>query len=472
MEEKLTNSLYAHRYQILVAVMIGGIMGPIDASVVNVNYHIIGSHFGVALPAAQWIVMVYLLTVSSLLLFYGRLGDILGYKKVYLIGLLGFTITSLLCSLSYFWPSISWLILFRAIQGVAAGMMMSMPYAIIVSSFPPQERGRALGINAISISVGLAIGPSLGGFITYFAGWPYIFLINIPIGIFGLWWGNKVIPEFEGNPGKIDLGGAITNCLFLCSFLFFMNRFPTQGINYTTLFAAIVATVAFLGFLTIEKRVEPPMINLKLFQNLTFSLANLSALLNFMSQYVLVTLAPSYLNRVLQYEQNEVGILLTIFPLTTLVVAPFAGSLSDRISPRFLTSSGAAICALSLFFLSRLSLSSSAADIAWRLAMFGLGTGIFQSPNMNAAMGSVPREHLGVASSVLATVRNVGMVLGTATGGAIISALVPSSILQGSEKLVGKEASIFVLGLKNAYLWGAILTGIAAFVSLFISRHD
>ena len=104
--------------------------------------------------------------------------------------------------------------------------------------------------------------------------------------------------------------------------------------------------------------------------------------------------------------------------------------------------------------------------------MFGLGTGIFQSPNMNAAMGSVPREHLGVASSVLATVRNVGMVLGTATGGAIISALVPSSILQGSEKLVGKEASIFVLGLKNAYLWGAILTGIAAFTSLFISRHD
>lgn len=472
MEEELTKSHHANRYRILTAVMLGGIMGPIDASVINVNYHIIGNHFGVALTEAQWVVMVYLLTVSSLLLFYGRLGDILGYKKIYLIGLSGFTITSLLCSLSYFLPSISWLILFRAIQGTTAGMMMSVPYAIIVSSFPPQERGRALGINAISVSTGLAIGPSLGGFITHLAGWPYIFLINVPIGIIGLWWGNKVIPELKGKPGKIDVGGVITNCLFLFSFLFFLNRFPAQGINSTTLFTAVVALVAFFSFLIIEKRADSPLINLQLFHNLSFSLANLCALLNFMSQYILVTLTPSYLNRVLQYEQSEVGLLLTIFPLTTLVVAPFAGSLSDRINPRFLAFLGATFCTLSLFSLSQLPIYVGTADIAWRLALFGLGTGIFQSPNMNIAMGSVPREHLGVASSILATVRNVGMVLGTATGGGIISASVPSSILQGLEKLLDKEASIFMQGLKNAYLWGAILTGIAALVSLLIPHYN
>jgi len=175
---------------------------------------------------------------------------------------------------------------------------------------------------------------------------------------------------------------------------------------------------------------------------------------------------------VLQYEQSEVGLLLTIFPLTTLVVAPFAGSLSDRINPRFLAFLGATFCTLSLFSLSQLPIYVGTADIAWRLALFGLGTGIFQSPNMNIAMGSVPREHLGVASSILATVRNVGMVLGTATGGGIISASVPSSILQGLEKLLDKEASIFMQGLKNAYLWGAILTGIAALVSLLIPHYN
>jgi len=247
---------------------------------------------------------------------------------------------------------------------------------------------------------------------------------------------------------------------------------PTQGINSTTLFFAAVAIVAFFGFLTIEKRAKPPLINLALFHNLSFSLANLSALLNFMSQYILVTLTPSYLNRVLLYEQNEVGLLLTIFPLTTLIIAPFAGSLSDRFSPRFLTFIGAALCALSLFSLSQLPTSIGPANIAWRLALFGLGTGIFQSPNMNLAMGSISREHLGVASSILATVRNVGMVLGTAIGGGIISASVPSSILQGLGKLMGEKASIFVLGLKNAYLGGAILTGIAALVSLLIPHSN
>ena len=186
MREEFTNSPFAHRYQILAAVMLGGILGPIDASVVNVNYHIIGSHFGVTLTNAQWVVMIYLLTISSLLLFYGRLGDILGYKKAYLSGLSGFIFTAALCSLSYFLPSIYWLILFRAIQGVTAGMMMSVPYAIIVASFPPQERGRAYGNNAVSVSTDLAIGPPFGGFIIRFAGWPYIFLIILPLDIIDL----------------------------------------------------------------------------------------------------------------------------------------------------------------------------------------------------------------------------------------------------------------------------------------------
>ena len=159
MNNESSNELYSKRYSILTAVMLGGIMGPIDASIINVSLPSIAQAFDVSIPIAQWVPMIYLLAISSLLLFYGRLGDMLGYRKVYLSGLVGFLIASGLCAFSF---SIYWLIAFRAIQGLAAGMMMAVPYAIITTSFPPEERGKALGINAISISAGLAIGPSLG----------------------------------------------------------------------------------------------------------------------------------------------------------------------------------------------------------------------------------------------------------------------------------------------------------------------
>ncbi|TDA66889.1 MAG: MFS transporter [Clostridia bacterium] len=173
-----TASATGQGYQVLAAIMLGGIMGPIDASIVNVILPTITGFFSAPLATAQWVPLIYLLTMSSLLLFYGRLGDILGYKRVYLSGLVCFIVASGLCGLA---PTIYWLIAFRALQGIGAGMMMAVPYAILTATFPPQERGRALGINAISISAGLAIGPTLGGLLTSLWSWRLAFLINIPI---------------------------------------------------------------------------------------------------------------------------------------------------------------------------------------------------------------------------------------------------------------------------------------------------
>ncbi|MFH1625121.1 MAG: MFS transporter [Pseudomonadota bacterium] len=456
----------AGRYSVLAAVMLGSIMGPIDASIVNVVLPTITGSFGVGISTAQWVPMIYLLTISSLLLFYGRLGDILGYKRVYLAGLAGFIIASGLCGLS---PAVHWLIAFRAIQGLAAGMMMAVPYAIITASFPPTERGKALGINAISISAGLAIGPSLGGFITSLLGWRFVFLINIPIGITGLLWGHHVIPELKGQLGKIDIPGVATASVSLFSILLFVNRFQNLGFSYTTGILFLVAVVSGIGFLLIESRVTQPMLNLSLFRNATFSFANVSALLNFMSQYVMVFLTPFYLQRVLHYAPNNVGLIMTSFPLAVMAIAPFSGSLSDRMGTRMLACLGAGICALSLFLISQLSVSASSADVVWRLILFGLGTGIFQSPNNSSVMGSAPRPYLGVASGILATMRNVGMVLGIATGGAVLYAFAPPHILQKAT-LESSEAAAFVSGLKYAYIAGGILTGIATFTSLVRSR--
>jgi EmrB/QacA subfamily drug resistance transporter len=442
--------------------MLGGIMGPIDASIVNVILPTITQFFSVPISTAQWVPMIYLLSMSSLILFYGRLGDILGYKRVYLSGLAGFIITSGLCGLS---PTIYWLIFFRAIQGLAAGMMAAVPYAIIIGSFPPEERGKALGINAISISAGLAIGPSLGGYVTSLSSWHYVFLINIPIGIAGLFWAHHIIPELKGQPGKMDIIGALAAFISLFSFLFSVNRLQRLGFNYIIATFLLVALIAGIGFLWTERRNVQPMVNLHLFGNMTFSFANISALLNFISQYVMVFLTPFYLQRVLHYTPKNMGLIMTSFPLAVMTVAPFSGSLSDRIGTKAPAFFGAALCALSLFLMSWLRASASSLDVVWRLVLFGLGTGIFQSPNNSAVMGSSPRPYLGVASGILATGRNLGMVLGITTAGAVLYAFAPPSILQKGT-LEPSEVTFFLSGLKYAYRIGGIATLLAAVTSL------
>lgn len=442
--------------------MLASIMGPIDASIVNVILPTITQFFGVHISTAQWIPMIYLLTISSLLLSYGRLGDILGYKKVYLSGLTGFILTSGLCGLS---PTIHWLILFRAVQGLSAGMMMAVPFAIITRSFPAEERGKALGINAISISFGLAIGPSLGGFVTSLLGWRFVFLINIPIGIAGLLLAHHIIPELKGQPGKMDIWGSFAAFVSLFSFVFFVNRFQSLGLSFSTGAILSVSAIAGAGFLWLESRTAQPMVNLNLFRNLTFSFANISALLNFMSQYVMVFLTPFYLQRVLHYMPSSVGLIMTSSPLAVMAVAPLSGALSDRIGTKAPACLGAGVCGLSLFLMSQLSASARSADVVWRLALFGLGTGIFQSPNNSAAMGSAPRPHLGVASGILVTVRNLGMVLGIATGGAVLYTYAPPEILQKAN-LFPSEAAVFLSGLKHAYLIGGILSWLAVVTTL------
>jgi EmrB/QacA subfamily drug resistance transporter len=466
MDKKSEEMRYRQRYSVLFSIMLGSIMGPIDASIVNVILPTITQFFRVPISTAQWVPMIYLLTISSLLLFYGRLGDIFGYRRVYLSGLAGFIITSGLCGLS---PTIHWLILFRAIQGLAAGMIAAMPYAIITGSFPPEERGKALGINAISVSAGLAIGPCLGGFVTSLSNWRFIFLINIPIGIAGWLWAHHIIPELRGEPGKIDIGGALAAFVSLFAFLFFINGLQRMGFNDAIAIVLSVAMIAGVIFLWVESRTAQPMVNLNLFSNLTFSFGNISALLNFMSQYVMVFLTPFYLQRVLHYTPKDLGLIMTSFPLAVMAVAPFSGSLSDRIGTTIPTCLGATVCALSLFLMSQLPASATSSVVAWRLALFGLGTGIFQSPNNSAVMGSAPRPHLGTASGILATVRSLGMVFGIATGGAVLYAFAPSSILQEAT-LKASEATVFLSGLKYAYIVGGISTLMAAVTSLVRSK--
>lgn len=449
------------KWLILATVMLGSIMGPIDASVVNVVLPTIADVFHTGMPTAQWVPMIYLLMISSLLLTYGRLGDIVGYRQVYLAGLGGFVVSSALCGLS---GSIEMLIAARAIQGITAGMMMAVAHAIVVDAFPPQERGRALGINATSIAVGLAIGPTIGGIIAASLGWQFIFFINIPIGIAALALATRVLPRPPVQEGQareeIDLIGAATAFITLFTFLFVVNRWQTMspGMRGTLLLILITALALFIHT---ERHVPQPMLDLRIFRIRTFSSANLSAMLNFMAQYILVFLTPFYLQRVLRYAPDQIGLVMVAFPLVVLMVAPFSGALSDKIGTRALSALGAGICAIALALMARIGIMQGA-GVVWCLAMFGLGTGLFQSPNNSAVMGSTPKHYLGVGSAILATVRNVGMVLGIAVGGAVVAYRLPRYGYLGNDA--------FLFALHDAYLTGALLTGIAALTSLI--RHD
>jgi EmrB/QacA subfamily drug resistance transporter len=459
------------KWLILSAVMLGTVMTPIDGSIVNTILPSITTFFHTEISTVQWVPTVYLLTICCLILFYGRLGDMLGYKRVFLYGLAAFIVTSILCGSS---QSIWMLIAFRALQGLTASMIMAVGVAIVTAAFPPTERGKALGIYAITISVGLGLGPTLGGVIAEDLNWRYVFFINVPIGIAALLWGSRIIPKGSPKPEqRLDWPGALTALVFLLSLLLYADRGDDWGwvspLSFTLLAVAIMFGALFFGM---ERKLEQPMLNLALFANRVFSFASLSALLAFMALYSLIFLTPFYLMFVLGYSILKVGLVMAASPVVTMLVAPLSGAASDRVGTRVFRVCGMCVVALGLFLFSGLQESAAVFDIAWRLAITGLGMGIFQSPNNSAIMGSVPPWHLGIASGILAAMRNMGMVLGIAVAGAVLYNVAPIASSGQPGFFTSGQIEEFLSGLHWAYITGAGLAGTAALTSLVaISRQ-
>ena len=441
----------AGRTRVLAAVMAGAILGPIDASIVNVVLPTLARTFSASLAAVQWVPMAYLLASGSLVLAFGRLGDLRGHRKVFLRGLLGFVAASVLCAAA---PTVEALVAFRALQGIAAAALMSVPLAILTATFPPAGRGKAIGLFAASISVGLAIGPSLGGVLAATFGWRAAFLVNLPLGLLAWAFARRALPEVPVRPGRLDLPGAATALLALSAFLLFVNLAQREGLTARTspLLAAAVALGAL--FLRLERRAAEPMLALSLFSSRPVALGAAAAVLNFMAQYVVVFLTPFLLARLLGAGPGRVGLVLTAFPLAVLCVAPSSGALSDRVGPVLPAATGALLSAAACALLAAMPPGAGPADVAWRLALFGLGTGLFQSPNNSSVMGSAPRAHLGVVGSLLGTARTLGMVLGVAAAGAVLYAFVPVDALRGGA-LDPATAGAFAAGVRRAYAAGA-----------------
>jgi EmrB/QacA subfamily drug resistance transporter len=435
------------RWGVLLAIGLGTFMSALDGSVVNIILPVIRGQFGASVAAVEWVITIYLLVISGLLLSVGRLGDLRGHRSVYATGFLFFLLGSALCGLS---PSVAFLVGARGVQAIGAAMLMANSPAILTKSFPAEMRGRALGLQATMTYLGLTVGPSMGGWLANALGWRWVFYINLPVGLAALLLALRFVPRDGGGEARqgFDLRGAITFALGLVALLLALNQGHAWGwTSPATLGLLAGSVILLLAFLRTERTVPAPMLDLSLFRRRTFSASAGSALLNYVCVYTMLFLLPFYLLQVRGLSTAQAGLLLIAQPVAMALVASLSGSVSDRIGTRLPSMLGMGLLAVGLWLLS--SLAADTPDLAFvlKLGTAGLGIGIFVSPNNSALMGAAPAHRQGIAAGTLALARNVGMVLGVAFAGAIYTTVL-------SHGAAG-EASAILESMRVAYLLAA-----------------
>lgn len=411
------------KWLVLIAVGMSTFMSALDTSVVNVVLPIITKSFNSNIATVEWVVIIYLLIVSGLLLSFGRLGDIRGHKPIFLIGFSIFIISSAFCGWS---PTIEGLILFRGFQALGAAMLAANSPAILTKSFPSSQRGQALGLQATMTYLGLTVAPSLGGWLTDLISWRAVFYINIPVGIFAFILAWLFIPadKQEKLREPFDFQGALLFLAGLVALLLALN----QGYAWGWYSPAIIGLFIFAGiflaiFIFIEKRSSNPLLDLSLFNERVFSASVVSAVLNYIAVFSILLLMPFYLLQGRQFTPSQAGLILTVQPIVMAIIAPISGSISDRIGTRIPTAVGMVFLAVGIFLMSRLGPMTPILQIGIVLAIVGFGTGTFISPNNSAIMGAALPKRQGIAAGLLATARSTGMVLGVGLAGAIFTTI-------------------------------------------------
>ena len=484
-----------NKWAVLTVVGLGTFLSVLDSSAVNVSLPTISSDLGADTTTIQWVVMGYLLTITGLLLTFGRLGDVVGRKRVYVVGMAVFTISVALCGAV---QDIGQLIGLRVIQGIGSAGVMAIGPALTASAFPREERGKALGINATLVALGGISGPILGGALTDLLDWRWVFVVRAPFGLLAtllaVWiLRDATLPAPAHAPataaGSVMRAAASGDVppsasarrsfdLLGAGLLFASLAALTLGLNQgRNLGWSSPATLALIGgaaiglplFVAIERRTKDPMLDLRVFSNRAFAAASASSLLSFMASFAVTFLMPFYLVQVLGYPAGLAGLALIPQPIVMSIVAPLSGMLSDRIGSRLLCTVGIGLTSLSLLGLSTLQLDSSYPQIAVWLMLLGVGLGLFNSPNSSALISSVSHSQMGTASGMMATMRNLGMVLGTAVAGAVWTgrAAFHATALAGvgvSGALATAQSQLG--GFQDALVVSAAIAAIGIFTSL------
>ncbi len=446
-------------------------MGTVDGSIVNVALPSLTTDLHTQFHIVQWAVLSFLMGLTVLMLTAGRLGDMVGKKRVFTIGLIVFVIFSALCGLS---PGIYWLIVFRFLQAVGATMIVALGVAIVTETWPVEERGKAIGISAGIISLGAAAGPALGGFILHALSWRWIFFVNVPIGLLSLSLVRIYLPDFHPkNPDeKFDLLGAFSIGLTMLAFILAMTLTQTRGLySAPVLSLLIVFAIALLSFIWIEKHAAQPMLDLSLFRDAGFSLNLLTGFTTFVCISGILLLFPFYLQLVKQMDKQQIGLVMSVVPLSLVVFGPISGMLADKMGTRPISLIGLATILASYIAMSRITVFTTPAHFILLTLPNGLGMAIFQSPNNTAIMSAAPRNRLGVANGMLSMTRTLGQLTGISLLGAFFSCRLQSYAGKTVDVTTASNGTI-VRALHDQFHLAAAITAAGMFVALWQTRNE
>jgi EmrB/QacA subfamily drug resistance transporter len=420
--QRLQSDPQGYKWKALATVALGTLMGTMDASIANISFPVLTKVFQADLTVVMWVALVYILVCTSLMLVLGKISDLIGRKKIYAGGMAIFTLGLIACSMA---QGIGQLILFRILQAVGTAMSVACGPAIVTEAFPPEERGKGLGLLGVAVSLGFILGPTLGGFLLEWLSWRSIFYIRVPVGLITFFMILFLLKKDQVRPERISLdfkGAFFSSAGIFCVVLGMsqINRFGFGSLQVGLLIG--LGLLSLLVFILIERRVEEPIVDITLFKNRVFSSATWSLFLTFVAVPGYILIMPFYLMHGVGLTASAAGLLMAVNAMTTIVVGPISGSLSDRFGPVRFSTIGAAATAAAFYLMRGFDLETQITTIIPILILLGVGVGCFQPSNNSIIMGAVTREHLGTASALIATQRQVGLSLGMALAGSLFTA--------------------------------------------------
>ncbi|MEM4042582.1 MAG: MFS transporter [Saccharolobus sp.] len=437
----------------LLVVVLGTLMSAIDTTIVILAIPSIAQDLHTNLFLIIWVIILYLLVIAVFTTQLGRLGDIYGRARFYNIGFAIFTLGSILCGAA---PSALSLVAFRGIQGLGAAMMQANSGAIIADIFPPNQRGRAYGYTSIGWNAGATLGIVLGGFITTFIGWRYIFYINVPIGIVAIILGLKYIKSYTRIKVKLDIRGMITLLAALSFLVYGAADIAGEGVRLLNIFFISIGLILLLAFIVIEKNQEFPIIDLKVFRsNRVFTYSLLSSFLQTTGYLATAFIIIMYLQGIRGLSPFYASLLLVPGYVLASLVAPFTGRLSDKIGARIPATIGIGLMIVAILIYLNLSLFTPLYVIMIASVIGGLGSSLFFPANNSAIMANAPRAFYGGASGVARTLSNIGTLLSytiaISVASVTVSRQVAFEVFLGTSNLIGGVAASFLVGLKSAF---------------------
>jgi len=453
-----------NRWWILVAVGLFTFMSTLDGTIVNIALPVISKNLNISMSQSEWVVSLYLIVVCSFILFFGKLSDLHGKIKIFRLGAIFFIAGSLL---SGFRVNLVFLLVSRAIQAFGAAMTMATNNGIITEIFPSTERGKALGTIGSFVALGSIAGPGLGGLILSHLSWSYIFWLNVPVGIIAAIIGAIFLPkDITFTNAVLDKKGSFGFALGMITL--FGGIFLGQQLGFTSvpvLTMLIIGLISFIWFVYTENHTTNPLLQFNLFKNPDFSVSLLCALLIFITNFFFNVVTPFYLENALHLAPSQAGIILMILPVVQLFAAPVAGTLSDKIGPKLITFIGLVLLLVSQIGYSLCNLHSSIWLFIISIAIMGLGSGIFSSPNNSLVMSSVEQKNLGVAGSINSLSRNLGMVIGISSATTILFAAMSHAKGARVTEYLPKQPEIFIYGMHVVFIISMIICLITVVLS-------